>query len=170
MKLDDLTNKIHQADCIEFMKQIPSGSIDMILCDLPYGTTNCSWDTVISFESLWKAYKRIIKDNGAIILTASQPFTSALVMSNIKMFKYEWIWEKTQATGYLDAKEKPIADRQKLKMIKKYDLYHKGKIIMSSNEVKELKWFVQEYERKRGNRVFATYTYMMNVLLKEREK
>ena len=64
----------------------------------------------------------------------------------------------------------PIADRQKLKMIKKYDLYHKGKIIMSSNEVKELKWFVQEYERKRGNRVFATYTYMMNVLLKEREK
>jgi len=84
-----------QGDCLEKMKDIPDGSIDMILCDLPYGTTACKWDTIIPFEPLWEQYKRIIKDNGAIVLTASQPFTSALVMSNVKMFKYEWIWEKS---------------------------------------------------------------------------
>jgi site-specific DNA-methyltransferase (adenine-specific) len=88
-----------QGDCLEKMKDIPNKSIDMILCDLPYGTTACKWDTIIPFEPLWEQYKRIIKDNGAIVLTASQPFTSALVMSNIKMFKYEWIWEKERPTN-----------------------------------------------------------------------
>ena len=78
-------------DCLEIMPQIPDKSIDMILCDLPYGTTACKWDTTIPFEPLWEQYKRIIKDNGAIVLTASQPFTSALVMSNIKMFKYSLV-------------------------------------------------------------------------------
>ena len=97
-----------QGDCLELMKDIPDKSIDMILCDLPYGTTACKWDVVIPFEPLWEQYKRIIKDNGAIVLTASQPFTSALIMSYMKMFKYEWIWEKTQATGHLDAKRKPM--------------------------------------------------------------
>src|SRR3990167_3750552 len=86
---EDFINKVINGDCLEVMKYIPDKSIDMILCDLPYGTTACSWDTIIPFEPLWKQYKRIIKDNGAIVLTASQPFTSALVMSNVKMFKYE---------------------------------------------------------------------------------
>ena len=95
-------------DCLELMKDIPNGSIDMILCDLPYGTTACKWDTIIPFEPLWKQYKRIIKDNGAIVLTASQPFTSALVMSNPKMFKYEWIWEKTKASNFQLAKYNPM--------------------------------------------------------------
>ena len=81
-----MENKVIQGDCLEVMKDIPDKSIDMILCDLPYGTTACKWDTIIPFEPLWEQYKRIIKDNGAIVLTASQPFTSALVMSNIKMF------------------------------------------------------------------------------------
>jgi len=81
-------------DCLELMNDIPNGSIDMILCDLPYGTTSCKWDTIIPFDKLWEQYERIIKPNGAIVLTASQPFTSALVMSNPKMFRYEWIWEK----------------------------------------------------------------------------
>jgi DNA modification methylase len=103
-----MKDQVIQGDCLEVMKDIPDKSIDMILCDLPYGTTACKWDTIIPFEPLWEQYKRIIKDNGAIVLTASQPFTSALVMSNIKMFKYEWIWEKTQATGHLDAKKKPM--------------------------------------------------------------
>jgi len=84
-------NKAYLGDCLELMKNIPDGSIDMILCDLPYGTTACKWDTIIPFEPLWEQYKRIIKDNGVIVLTASQPFTSVLVMSNIKMFKYECI-------------------------------------------------------------------------------
>ena len=98
-------NKIYQGDCLEVMKSIPDKSIDMILCDLPYGTTACKWDTIIPFEPLWEQYKRIIKDNGAIVLTASQPFTSALVMSNIKMFKYELIWEKEKMTNFMLVKK-----------------------------------------------------------------
>jgi len=90
------------------MPTLADKSVDMILCDLPYGTTACKWDTIIPFEPLWAQYKRIIKDNGAIVLTASQPFTSALVMSNPAMFKYEWIWEKNKATGHLDSKKKPM--------------------------------------------------------------
>ena len=90
------------------MKDIPDKSIDMILCDLPYGTTACKWDTIIPFEPLWEQYKRIIKDNGAIVLTASQPFTSALVMSNVKMFKYEWIWVKNKITKFLSVKTQPL--------------------------------------------------------------
>jgi DNA modification methylase len=99
-------NKIYNADCLEKMKEIDDKSIDMILADLPYGTTNCAWDTIIPFEPLWEQYKRIIKDNGAIVLTASQPFTSMLVMSNIKMFKYEWIWEKEQPINIMQIKKR----------------------------------------------------------------
>lgn len=101
-------NKIYQGDCLEVMKQIPDKSVDMILADLPYGTTACKWDTIIPFEPLWEQYKRIIKDNGAIVLTASQPFTSALVMSNIKMFKYEWIWNKNVGANFLNSKFQPL--------------------------------------------------------------
>lgn len=90
------------------MNDIPDKSIDMILCDLPYGTTQCKWDTVIPFEPLWKQYNRIIKDNGAIVLFGTQPFTSVLVCSNLKMFKYEWIYEKTQPSGHLNAKRMPM--------------------------------------------------------------
>ncbi len=102
------TNVCYQGDCLEVMKGIEDKSIDMILCDLPYGTTACKWDTIIPFEPLWEQYKRIIKDNGAIVLTASQPFTSALVMSNIKMFKYEWIWDKKISGNPLLAKYQPL--------------------------------------------------------------
>jgi len=101
-------NTITQGDCLEVMKEIPDKSVDMILADLPYGTTACKWDTIIPFEPLWKEYKRIIKDNGAIVLTASQPFTSALVMSNIKMFKYEWIWIKNRGSNFALANKMPI--------------------------------------------------------------
>lgn len=101
-------NEIIQGDCLEEMPKIPDKSIDMILCDLPYGTTACKWDTIIPFEPLWKEYKRIIKSGGAIVLTASQPFTSALVMSNPDMFKYEWIWEKSKASNFLLAKKQPL--------------------------------------------------------------
>ena len=97
-----------QGDCLEKMKDIPDGSIDMILCDLPYGTTACKWDVIIPFDPLWEQYKRIIKDNGAIVLTASQPFTSALVMSNVKMFRHSWIWEKTRPANFMNAKYQPM--------------------------------------------------------------
>ncbi len=103
-----MKNEVWEGDCLELMKNIPDKSIDMILCDLPYGTTSCKWDTIIPFEPLWEQYKRIIKDNGAIVLTASQPFTSALVMSNPNIFRYEWIWEKTKSTGFQNSKIQPL--------------------------------------------------------------
>jgi DNA modification methylase len=95
-------------DCLELMNDIPDGSIDMVLCDLPYGTTACKWDTVIPFEPLWAHYKRIIKKNGAIVLFGSQPFTSALVMSNPKWFKHVWIWEKSRSGSAISAKYCPV--------------------------------------------------------------
>jgi len=101
-------NKIYNMDCLVGMRDIPDKSVDMILCDLPYGTTACKWDTVIPFEPLWEQYNSVIKNNGAIVLTASQPFTSALVMSNIKWFKYCWYWNKGQGTGFLNSKKQPL--------------------------------------------------------------
>lgn len=95
-------------DCLDLMAGIATGSVDMILCDLPYGQTNCKWDSVIPFEPLWAQYKRIAKPNAAIVLTASQPFTSALVMSNAKEFKHEWVWDKRTATGALNANRMPL--------------------------------------------------------------
>lgn len=97
-----------QGDCLQEMQNIPDKSIDAIICDLPYGTTACKWDTVIPFEPLWEQYKRVIKDNGAIVLFASQPFTSALVMSNPKMFRVEWIWEKDKCSNFFMAKKHPL--------------------------------------------------------------
>jgi site-specific DNA-methyltransferase (adenine-specific) len=107
-------NRIYQMDCIEGMKLIPDKSIDMILCDLPYGTTRNKWDNVIPFDLLWEQYERIIKDNGAIVLTAAQPFTSLLVTSNLKLFKYDLVWEKSQATGFLNAKKMPLRKHESI--------------------------------------------------------
>ena len=95
-------------DCLEMMRQIPDGSVDMVLCDLPYGTTACKWDVVIPFEKLWGGYNRIVKPNGAIVLFGSEPFSSELRMSNIMCFKYDWIWEKTKASGFLNANHAPL--------------------------------------------------------------
>jgi len=97
-----------QGDCLELMKTIPDGSVDMVLTDPPYGTTACKWDSIIPFEPMWDQLKRVTKKKGAIVMTASQPFTSALVMSNVKMFKYCWVWEKNRATGVLNAKRQPL--------------------------------------------------------------
>ena len=101
-----------QGDCLERMKEIPDGSADMVLCDPPYGTTACKWDSVIPLEEMWKHLKRILKPNGAIILTASQPFTSVVVTSNLSMFKYDWTWNKSRPTGVLNAKKQPLRDKE----------------------------------------------------------
>ncbi len=101
-------NKIYNEDCLEGMKRIPDSSVDMILCDLPYGTTNNAWDEIIPFELLWEQYGRVIKDNGAIVLTASQPFTSKLVSSKLEWFKHEWIWEKQRASNFMRANHEPL--------------------------------------------------------------
>lgn len=101
-------NRIYNGDCLELMKDIDDKSIDMILCDLPYGTTKCKWDEAIPFDALWKQYKRIIKDNGAIVLTSAQPFTTKLINSNLNMFRYCWYWKKNQVTGFPFAKFQPL--------------------------------------------------------------
>ena len=114
-----------QGDCLEIMKNIPSASVDMILCDLPYGTTRNKWDTCLNLGKLWEQYKRIIKDNGAIVLFSQMPFTAALVMSNPKMFRYEWIAEKSLATGFLNAKRMPMkAHENILVFYKKLPMYN----------------------------------------------
>jgi|TARA_Y100000310_G_C20689853_1_gene821507 site-specific DNA-methyltransferase (adenine-specific) len=95
-------------DCLERMKEIEDGSVDMVMTDPPYGTTACKWDSVIPFEPMWEQLKRVTKKNGAIVLMASQPFTSALISSNFKMFKYCWVWDKGQGTGHLNAKKQPM--------------------------------------------------------------
>lgn len=102
------SSAVLHGDCLELMKNISDGSVDMILCDLPYGTTGCKWDAIIPFDKLWYQYERIIKENGAIVLTASQPFSSALVMSKVELFRYRWVWEKEQGGNFQLAKLQPL--------------------------------------------------------------
>ena len=102
-----MINLLH-GDCLELMKGIPDGSVDMVLADPPYGTTQCKWDSIIDLPLMWEQLKRVIKPNGAIVMTASQPFTTTLIASNIKQFKYNWVWNKRQGTGFLNAKKQPL--------------------------------------------------------------
>lgn len=106
--LQDYLNKVIQGDCLQVMKNFEDKSIDMILCDLPYGTTQNKWDSVIPLDELWKEYKRIIKDNGVIVLTSQGIFTAKLILSNEKWFKYKLVWEKSKATNFLNAKKQPL--------------------------------------------------------------
>jgi site-specific DNA-methyltransferase (adenine-specific) len=106
-------NEIYLGDCLELMpKYVEDKSVDLIFADLPYGTTQNKWDSVIPLDKLWSEYNRVIKDNGAIVLFAAQPFTSALIMSNPKMFKYDWVWQKPKGTGHLNAKKQPMRDKE----------------------------------------------------------
>ena len=109
-----------QGDCLELMKQVPDKSIDLILCDLPYGTTQNKWDTIIPFDKLWAQYNRIIKDNSAILLFSQMPFGANLIMSNPKMFRYEWIWEKDNSTGFLNAKKMPLKKHENILVFYKH--------------------------------------------------
>ena len=107
-----MKRKLMFGDCLEKMKNIPDGIVDMCLTDPPYGTTQCKWDSVIPFEPMWEELKRIVKPNGVICLFGSEPFSSALRMSNIKMFKYDWIWCKSKATGHLNSKKRPLVKHE----------------------------------------------------------
>jgi len=99
-------------DCLERMREIPDGSVDMVLADLPYGTTQCRWDIVIPLEALWEHYWRVLKPTGVVVLFAAQPFTSKVVCSAIDHFKYEWVWRKPKGTGHLNAKKQPLRDKE----------------------------------------------------------
>lgn len=110
--MKDYINKVIQGDCLVEMRKIDSNSIDLIFADLPYGTTNCSWDTIIPFEPLWEQFERIIKENGAIIFSASQPFTSALLMSKPNLFRHSWIYKKRCASNFAQAKYSPMKEHE----------------------------------------------------------
>lgn len=127
--------KLLHGDCLELMKEIPDKSIDMILCDLPYGVTACKWDTVIPFEPLWKQYNRIIKDNGAICLFGQEPFTSKLINSNLNGYKHKWIWNKKISGSFPNAKYMPLQICEDIiiftpngKKVNYYPIMRKGKL------------------------------------------
>lgn len=104
--------ELWKGDCLELMNCISDKSVDCIITDLPYGTTRCKWDSIIPFELLWKQYNRIIKDNGAVVLFGTEPFSSHLRLSNLKNYKYDWIWDKVKGTGFLNAKRQPMRNHE----------------------------------------------------------
>ena len=118
-------NTIYNEDCLEGMKRIPDKSIDMVLCDLPYGTTACKWDIVIPFEQLWAQYNRIVKDNAAVVLFSDEPFTYSLIKSNLKNFRYKWIWIKEQGSNFQNAKRMPMKCHEEIVVFyKKLPVYN----------------------------------------------
>lgn len=126
------SNKLYCGDCLERMKEIEDKSIDAIICDPPFGTTACKWDSVIPFDKLWEQYKRIIKDNGAIVLFGREPFSSKLRMSNIKNYKHEWVWNKEQAGNFIQAKNHPLRVTENIMVfcnekVKYYPIMEKAK-------------------------------------------
>ena len=162
------------ADCFDIFPYIKDKSVNLILADLPYGTTSCKWDSILPFDKLWAEYERILTDNGAIVLTASQPFTSALIMSNPKMFKYEWIWEKTMPNNFCQARYQPMKYHENILVFakNKTDFYpimeersdsgksrlkNSGKILDGSNNVSSFMGFqrgqgkYREYDKTKIN-------------------
>jgi site-specific DNA-methyltransferase (adenine-specific) len=105
---DDL--QLYQGDCLRLMRDLPAASVDLVLCDLPYGTTACKWDSVIPFDALWAQYKRVVKPNGAVVLFGDEPFASNLRLSNLAWYKYDWYWRKSRPAGFTNAKLKPLKD------------------------------------------------------------
>lgn len=117
---------LYHGDCLELMKGIPDGSIDMILCDLPYGTTACEWDRLLPFGELWVQYRRIIKPAGAIVLFGSEPFSTRLRSSALDWYKYDWIWTKRKPTGFAQAKNKPLKDYENIMVFSSGTTVHAG--------------------------------------------
>lgn len=161
MKIKTDNYEIYKDDCLEMMKSIPDKSIDMILCDLPYGTTRNKWDKVINLDLLWSQYERIIKDNGAIVLFAQTPFDKVLGSSNLKLLKYEWIWDKKLGTGHLNAKKTPLKRHENILVfykklptynpqMTKGDPYNKGMVHgKSSNYGKQREVAKKKYYRRK---------------------
>lgn len=157
-------------DCLELMKDIPDNSIDMVLTDPPYGTTACKWDNIIPFEPMWEQLKRITKDNGAICLFGSEPFSSHLRLSNLKMFKYDWIWSKDKAGGFLNAKKQPLRKCELISVFYKKQCLYEPQFWVSKpmNTVKTLSPKGSEYCGKvkpvKNARINTTQRYPVTLL------
>ena len=123
--MSNVINRLFEGDCLEYMKEIPDGSVDMILCDLPYCMTQNKWDSYIPLDKLWEQYNRIIKTNGAIVLTSNGVFTAKLILSQPNIYKYKWVWEKSKPTNFLNAKKQPLRKHEDVCVFyKKQPVYH----------------------------------------------
>ena len=169
----DIKNgRFYNEDCFNAMREIPDGVIDMVLCDLPYGTTACSWDAVIPFEPLWAQYRRIAKPKAAIVLTANQPFTSALVTSAIDLFKYAWVWAKNRPTGAQHAKNRPMGKHEDVLVFSRAPMGHVSQlgdrrmnynpqgVIEGVQKTVKAKGFHGRHVGPRPNQVGRVYTSM----------
>ena len=145
--------QLFKGDCLEVMKQIPDGSVDAIITDPPYGTTACKWDSVIPFDLMWEQLNRVIKPNGAIVLFGSEPFSSALRMSNIKNYKYDWIWDKITKTNHLNAKLQP------LRRVENVIIFHKGKNTYNPQGLKKgdfKNYRANHFSYEKGDKAYGT--------------
>lgn len=140
--------QLHHGDCLEIMDDIPDGSVDMILCDLPYGTTDCKWDSIIPFGELWKQYNRISKDNAAIVLFSAQPFTTKLIHSNLKNYRYNWYWKKNNVTGFSYARYQPM------RCIEDICVFYKEFPVYNPQGIREVK---NKKERKKNYKKDSIY-------------
>lgn len=171
---------LRQGDCLEVMKDIPDGSIDLILCDLPYGTTACKWDIIIPFDKLWEQYNRIIKDNGVIVLFGSEPFSSKLRLSNLKMYKYDWVWNKKTGLGFLDSKYRPLKQHEIISVFSKGGCSNGSKIQMkyypqglipTTKKNSNTKSRILNSEPKKRKKLDTKYTnYPKTILTYDRER
>ena len=152
---------IVQADCLNAMDDIPNKSVDMVLCDLPYSITHCVWDTIIPFDKLWDKYHRIVKDNGAIVLFASEPFASYLRISNIKEFKYDLVWNKKRPTGQLNAKKQPLRQHEMICVFYKKQCTYNP--IFHKNRLKRNYIGKVEKSRKASDDYGQQYDYESNI-------
>lgn len=143
---------LKHGDCLEIMKEIPDGSVDMILCDLPYGTTACKWDTIIPFAPLWEQYERIVKNDGAIVLFAAQSFTTKLIHSNFKRFRYCWYWKKNNVTGFTFAKYQPM------RCIEDICVFYKNHPTYNPQGLIELKQPRKRQDKGKGDSVYDRKT------------
>ncbi len=153
-------NKIYNEDCLEGMKRIPDKSVDMILCDLPYGTTANKWDSIIPLVPLWEQYERIIKDRGAIVLTATQPFTTKLISSNMDLFKYTWVWNKKKSGNFMLAKYQPMKIHEDIVVFSK-ETHNYYPIKTPRKKIKESKnyGFGDNFGNSKNDGLTRTYTH-----------
>jgi site-specific DNA-methyltransferase (adenine-specific) len=169
-------DRIIQGDSLEEMRKLPDKSIDLILCDLPYGVTKAVWDSIIPLDLLWEQYKRIIKDNQAIVLTAVQPFTSALIMSNPGMFKHNWVWIKKRTTGFLSVKYQPLRNFEDVLVFSKgtVNYYPQGLIRFTKEDTNNKKFVSWLYgsleEEKKYIQEYSNYPKQTLINIKEEDK
>ena len=150
--------ELYCGDCLEKMKNIPDKSVDMILCDLPYGTTQNKWDSIIPLEPLWEQYKRIIKDNGAILLFGSQPFTTILNYSNISNYRYEWVWIKNNSTGFQLANKRPLKKHELISVFYKKQPTYNPQGLIEYNKINKRGSMGENWSEMNSNNYIQRWT------------